>query len=89
MTDVITLVTALDIDAFADEQLAEPRQSAVRHRLSRDYGARLLAQRTTEMNTDLQAVKDRLYSNLELKKALRELTRRRRAPEKIRLKAGR
>ncbi len=87
MTEVITLVTALDIDALADDQLAEPRQAAVRRHLARDAGALALMKQTREMNAGLKALKSRLYSDPALAKALRQLNRSRKMPEKIRLGA--
>lgn len=73
MTDVITLVTPMDIDALADHQLAEPRHNAVRQRLETDAGALALVQRTAMINADLRALKGVLYRDKELKKALRGL----------------
>lgn len=79
MTEVITLVTPLDIDAFADGQLAEDRQCAVRRRLGKDGGAHAYVEEATQLNADLKALKFRLYQDPELSKALNALKRRQQA----------
>ena len=78
MTEVITLVTPLDFEAFADGQLAEERRNAVRRRLSRDGGAHAYVEQAAQLTADLRALKFRLYQDPELNKAMHELLKRRR-----------
>ncbi|PQA89367.1 hypothetical protein [Hyphococcus luteus] len=79
MAKVVEFVTRLDIDALADDQLAEEREDAVRRHLQTDGGALEDLVKMDMLNAALQALKPAIYRDRALRETVEKLLRRRAA----------
>ena len=79
MAKIVELVTQLDLDALADNQLAETRLGAVRHRLDEDGGAVENLAKIDFVNEVLRIAKPAIYRDSALRDVVTGLMRRRAA----------
>lgn len=79
MAKVVELITRLDIDALADDQLAEERVESVRRHLQQDGGALDALVKTDMLNAALRVVKPAIYRDRDLRDTVERFLRRRAA----------
>ncbi len=79
MAKVIELLTRLDIDALADNQLAEGRVDSLRRYLKTDLGALEDFAKMETLNAALQVLRPAIYSDHALRDTVERLLRRRAA----------